>query len=70
MKTSSVRPNAWIVSAIVAVAGVLTAAAFVGVKAGTIILLVLAGLAYALIWEGGTRISDSVQKHLQRRRGG
>lgn len=68
MKTSLGLSNSWIVSALVAVAGVLTAAIVVGVKPGTIIVLVLAGLLYALIWEGGVRISDAFQKRMQRRR--
>lgn len=68
MKTRLRLPNAWVVSALVAVAGVLTAAIFVGVKAGTLIVLVCAGLLYALIWEGGVRMSDALQKRMRRHR--
>jgi hypothetical protein len=68
MKTRFRQPSTWVITATVAVAGVLTAAIFVGVKAGTIVLLALAGLVYALIWEGGVRVSSAFQKRLQRRR--
>jgi hypothetical protein len=68
MKTRLRLPDSWVVSALVAVAAVLTAAIFVGVKAGTIIVLAFAGLLYALVWEGGVRICDALQKRMQRPR--
>ena len=68
MKSDSV--SGWVVTSVVAVAGVLTAAILAGVRAGTIVLLVLVGLAYAVVWEGGLRVSSAIQRRLQRRRGG
>jgi len=57
-----------LISGIVALAGVLTAAILADVKAGTLIVLVLAGLVYALIWVGGTRVGGALQQRLQRQR--
>lgn len=55
------------ISVVVALVGVLTAAVLTGVKAVTILILAFAGLLYALIWEGGVRASDAIQKWLRRR---
>jgi hypothetical protein len=66
MKTKISPPSPWVIAVLVAIAGVLTAAVMADVKAGTIVVLVFAGLIYALIWEGGTRISGAIQRRMRK----
>lgn len=70
MKTRKPKMSPWLVAAILAVAGVLTAAILAGVGGGAIVVLVFAGLLYAMIWEGGSRAINALQKRWQRKREG